>query len=244
MKKLLIPPMAALAVTLAATPARADELVVSRSAQSYVRDAASAPGEKARYLEPSESKRTELATRAKGDTDARVASHGGMDFWVYDADASVSFDRDGDGYYHYLTVRFDVDTWYESAYVYAMLFLSADGETWEHYLTTDDFLVEGATDLDEYQVETELVSGYPPGLYDVLVEIYDADFGEYVDEFGPAQSSALSLLPLEDTSYDGVEVTVTVTEEHGGGAVSWWLLGLIGAAGALRRCLGREVPRA
>ena len=96
--------------------------------------------------------------------------------------------------------------------------------------------VEGSTPFDEYQVETELVTGYPPGLYDVLIEIYDADYAEYVDEFGPAQSSALALLPLEDTTYDGVEVVVTITQEHGGGgAVSWYLLALLGLALTMRR---------
>jgi hypothetical protein len=78
------------------------------------------------------------------------------------------------------------------------------------------------------------VSGYPPGLYDVLIEIYDADFAVYVDEFGPAQSSALALLPLEDTTYDSADVTITVTES-GGGAASWWLLGILGCGVAWRR---------
>lgn len=235
MNKLLISStVVALAVAgFAPRPAASQDLLVTRSAEGYTRDSASGAGVKSPFLEESEVSRATVKTRPKGFGDSRVAANGGGDFWVYDAAADASFDYDGDGYFHYLSVRFDVDTYFESAYVYAMLFLSADGENWEHYATTSDFLVEGTTALDEYEVETELVSGYPPGLYDVLVEIYDADFAEYVDEFGPAQSSALALLPLEDTTYDGVEVTIT--EEHGGGAASWWLLGMLGLAVAARR---------
>lgn len=236
MNQLLIPAtLTALAFSvLAPRPADAEEVLVTRSAGGYTRDSVHGAQSKSPYLEEFETSRATVKTRPKGDGSSRVASHGGADFWVYDASASASFDVDGDGYFHYLRVRFDVDTYYESAYVYAMLFLSADGEVWEHYHTTDDFLIEGATPLDEYEVETELVSGYPPGLYDVLIEIYDADFNEYVDEFGPAQSSALALLPLEDTTFD--EPTIVITEEHGGGgAVSWWLLGLLGLAVTARR---------
>lgn len=237
MNKLLIPcTVAGLAVAvLAPTVAASQDLLVTRSAEGYTRDTENAAGVKSPFLEESEVSRATVKTRPKGFGDSRVASHGGGDFWVYDAAADASFDYDGDGYFHYLSVRFDVDTYYESAYVYAMLFLSADGETWEHYATTSDFLVEGTTSLDEYEIETELVSGYPPGLYDVLIEIYDADFAEYVDEFGPAQSSALALLPLEDTTYDSADVTITVTEEHGGGAASWWLLGMLGLGALWRR---------
>jgi MYXO-CTERM domain-containing protein len=81
---------------------------------------------------------------------------------------------------------------------------------------------------------TELVSGYGAGLYDVLIEIYDADTGELVDEYGPNESSEFSLLPLEDAGRDGVPPPPP--EDHsGGGAISW--LGLGGLLGvlALRR---------
>lgn len=238
MNKLLIPCTAAVLIAAASLPppAAAQEPLVTRSAEGYTRDSSRDANVKSPFLEEHEADRATVKTRPKGDDGSRVQAAGAGDFWVYDAGATASFDYDGDGYYHYLTIHFDVDTYFVSAYVYAMLFVSADGETWEHLWTTDDFLVEGTTPLDEYEVETELVSGYPPGLYDVLIEIYDADFAEYVDEFGPAQSSALALLPLEDTTYDSADVTITITEEHGGGgAASWTLLGLLGAGVVLRR---------
>ena len=72
----------------------------------------------------------------------------------------------------------------------------------------------------------------------MLIELYDADTGELVDEFGPNESPLFSVLPLEDSGRDGLVVApppVVVVDDSGGGAVSWLALaGLLGAL-ALRR---------
>ncbi len=174
---------------------------------------------------PGDAPRT-IVTKPKG-FDSTVASGSTGNFWIYSATTDLFNDVDGDGYYHYLRVRFDADTFFTDAYVYAELYLSWDGETWEQYFVTEDFLVQGSTSFDEYEVETEFVTGYPTGLYDVLIELYDADFGTFVDEFGPFQSSDFSILPIEDLDHDGLPPPpVTISHEHGGGgALSWlWLL--------------------
>jgi MYXO-CTERM domain-containing protein len=136
-------------------------------------------------------------------------------------------------------VQFDVDSIYSESYVYAEIYLSADGTSWEHLYSTDDFAVWGSDPDDDYEVETELVEGYSTALYDVLVEIYDADTGELVDEYGPNESPLFSVLPLEDSGRDGVVVVPpppAVVHDGGGGAVSWLgLAGLIGALAARRR---------
>jgi hypothetical protein len=151
------------------------------------------------------------------------------DHWVYDADAVLYDDFDADGYYRLISIRIDADTYFNLSYVYAVIYLSADGEWFEHFYTTEDFAINGATADDEYFVEVELLSGYPPGRYDVLIELYDADLGLYMDEFGPAQSAALELLPLEDAHFDEPEVIVVVEEHGGGGSISLWtILGLLG----------------
>lgn len=160
------------------------------------------------------------------------------DSWIYDATTDLFADSDGDGYYRFLRVQFDADTIHRLAYVYAEIYLSADGSTWEHLYSTRDFAIWGSDPEDDYEVETELVSGYPSALYDVLVELYDADTGELLDEYGPNESPLFSLVPLEDSGRDGIVVApppVVVVEESGGGAVSW--LGLAGLLGvlALRR---------
>ncbi len=157
--------------------------------------------------------------------------------WIYDADAVLYDDFDDDGYFRFVSVRFDADTYVAGMYVYAMLYLSEDGETWNHYYTTEDFHIDGTVPDDEYFVETELIQGFPPGLYDVLIELYDADFGTYEDEFGPAESSALSLLPIEDAGYDE-PIQISISSGHGGGgALAPWLLLLVAA---VRRATGQR----
>lgn len=165
--------------------------------------------------------------------DSQVASLTSGEAWIYDATTELFDDYDADGYYTYLRVRFDADSLYNDHYVFARLYISENGEFWEEYHVTDDFLIDGSSPFDDFEVETELVSGFPPGLYDVLIELYDADFGDFLDEFGPVQSSAFSLLPLEDTSFDGIPPApvIVVSEEHGGGGAADWLsIGLLIAA--------------
>jgi hypothetical protein len=154
------------------------------------------------------------------------------DHWIYDADAAVFDDFDVDGYYRFISVRIDADTFFSRSYVYAVIYLSADGEWFEHFYSTMDFEINGATSDDEYFVEVELVSGYPPGRYDVLVELYDADLALYMDELGPEEAPSFGLLPLEDASFDEPVPPVVVVEEHGGGGAMsiWMLLALLGLA--------------
>lgn len=159
-----------------------------------------------------------------------AAAYASPDHWIFDADVVLYDDLDSDGYFRFLSVRIDADSLRSSAWVYAELWLSADGKNWEHYHSTDDFWIGGETSDDELYVETELVSGYPPGEYDLLVELYDADFGTYSDEFGPYQSDGFALLPLEDAEHDPEPVQVTVVD-GGGGASSWLLLPALFVAG-------------
>jgi hypothetical protein len=175
-----------------------------------------------------------------GGSESRTASASAPDHWIYDADVELFFDADNDGYYRYLRVRFDVDSYYDPAWVYALLWISEDGEVWELYYETEDFRIDGAIPDDEYEVETELLANYPTGQYDVLIEIYDADTGEFAAEFGPAQSSAFALLPLEDAGRDATPPPVVIVEEGGGGAMSWLVLPLLGAVAAQRRRAGRR----
>lgn len=152
------------------------------------------------------------------------------DYWIYDTITELFDDFDGDGYYTYLRVIFDVDTYFSEAEVYANLYLARSDEPWSLYYETDVFTLFGSSGNDDYEVETELVSGYPPGYYDVLIEVYDAYTSELVISYGPSESTALSLLPIESVSYDTVApVTVIVSDGHGGGgtlsfAMIFWLM--------------------
>lgn len=171
-------------------------------------------------------------------TKARTARAQEVDtgFWFYDATTEIYYDDDQDGYFYGLTVYFDADTDYFDANVYALLYLSRDGGPWELYYETNVFAVSGATGDDEYLVETELFEGYPRGYYDVLIELYDADFGDFVAEIGPEDVPDLSLLPLEDQQKDAPFIeTVIVTGSGGGGGAAGLSIVLLGALALARR---------
>ena len=158
------------------------------------------------------------------------------DTYVYDATTDLFSDHDGDGYFHHLRVRLDADTLFTSSVVYAEIFVSADGNAWEHLYTTKDFTVFGSDPDDDYEVETDLVSGYSTGQYDVLIELHDAADSTLLDEYGPNESPEFSLLPLEDSARDGVVEDSGGHGHGGGGAVSWLMLpGLLGALVLKRR---------
>lgn len=169
------------------------------------------PGQTAQKAEASASGRPRTA-RASTD-----------DFWIFDADVIVFGDDDNDGYFFGIDLEFDADTVFSSAAVYAALYLSLEGGPWNEYAVTEDFLIEGAVGSDAYGVVTELQSGYPAGDYDLLIELYDADTGEFLTDFGPESSSALALLPLEDFNRDapGFDTRVTISRGGGGGSLQF-----------------------
>ncbi len=161
----------------------------------------------------------------------------GNDFWFYSADVDLYSDLDYDGYYAAVDVTFDVDTIYNVADVYAVLYLSYEYGPWNEYAYTQDFTIYGMSGDDEYFIDTELVSGYPTGSYDVLIELYDTYDGAFVAEFGPDESSQLSYLPLEDVGRDTPHIhSTTVIVEEGGGSIGLLgLLALLGIAALTRR---------
>lgn len=131
-----------------------------------------------------------------------TADHEGREFLFYDAHSEVFYDFDNDGYYHGFAISFDADVSEGVADVFAELYLSRNGGPWNLYFTTRVFSIFGATSEDEYEVVTELDAGYPPGDYDVLIELYDAASGDFLADFGPDDSFALAFLPLEDAERD------------------------------------------
>jgi hypothetical protein len=181
----------------------------------------------------------QVVTQAKSSSSVKAVFWG--DAWIYDVHVDLLEDFDRDGYHSYFRVVLDADSLFDRHWVYAVLLLSGDGVRWEEIHVTDDFLIRGQTSNDAYEIEVELVSGYPAGLYDLLIELYDADYSLLIDELGPAHASALSLLPLEDTHRDGLYTTIVVTETRGGGgSVSWLMLLLLGGAALVQRPRGHS----
>ncbi len=239
----LLSALAATGLLLAQSSAVSAQSAAADGTAKIVRSSAGRPAERgdapirdrASFLE-SEVQTVERPSRSI-KSDSATASAVIEEAWIYDAYIDLFDDLDGDGYYTYLRVSFDADSIYAQHWVYARLFLTVDGVNWDEYHITNDFLIEGTSDLDDYEVETELVAGFPPGFYDALIELYDADFGHFLGEFGPAQSSAFSLLPLEDIDNDIVEPAIVVTTEHGGGGAAGLatLIGLGSFAALARR---------
>jgi hypothetical protein len=182
-------------------------------------------------------------TSKPGDTEqqkASMSSASGLntDFWFYDAWVALYSDTDRDGYYTGIELSFDADTIYSAADVFAVVYLSFEYGPWNEYAETEIFTILGASALDEYTIETDLVSGYPTGDYDILIELYDAYDGSLVAAIGPDETSELTILPLEDMSYDSPagDTTQIVVTSGGGGSASLILLLALGGAAGLARC--------
>jgi hypothetical protein len=164
------------------------------------------------------------------------------DFWFYTADVSLFADRDGDGYYYGIDLLFDADTYYSVADVYAVVYLSLEGGPWREYASTETFPIDGASGDDEYVIVTELLSGYPAGSYEMLIELYDAWDDSFVADIGPESTSALAFLPLEDSERDApaIATRVVTIRQGGGGAADWLVLLALGLLAAARLRVRRQ----
>ena len=186
-----------------------------------------------------EGERTSRAGKSSSlkSADPTMQSAANANFWFYDADVVLFSDFDRDGYYYGIDLMFDADTYYIAADVYAVIYLSYEFGPWNEYAVTDDFTLLGSSSSDEYIIETELVSGYPTGSYDILIELFDAYDDAYLASFGPDDTSELALLPLEDSIRDAASTggTQVVVNSGGGGSLSWFLLlGLLAVRMTLR----------
>ncbi len=152
------------------------------------------------------------------------------DFTIFQAISYLQDDEDFDGYYKTFSVSFDADLYsygyYQFAEVYALLYVSHNGGDWLLYHTTDNFVIEGQTDSDEYEVVTTLVSGYSPGEYDVLIDLYQVDYNGIVASYSADDSNALYGLPLESENFD-VPYNEVIEIGAGGSDVVFALLLLV-----------------
>ncbi|WP_426360242.1 choice-of-anchor H family protein [Pseudocolwellia sp. HL-MZ19] len=148
------------------------------------------------------------------------------EFNIYDATTFLEDDIDGDGYYRTFGVVFDVDVYNpngdEESVIYAELYLSTDGVNWEHYYSTDDFLISGNNPDDQFEVITTLAEGYNTQNYDVLIDIYEVGYTEIVATYSSDDNNALYALPLESAEYDQVYIEEIVV--HGGSQSTFFLL--------------------
>lgn len=178
-----------------------------------------------------------MALSRSGTQSATIAN---TDFWFYSADVELFNDHDRDGYYHGIDLLFDADTYYTYADVYAVVYLSLEGGPWNEYAVTEDFTLFGTSSDDEYIIVTELVSGYPAGSYDILIELFDAVDSSFLAWYGPEDTPELSFLPLEDANRDAADMPeIIVVNRGGGGSTGVVLILLLGLAAIVRRHRGR-----
>ncbi len=170
-----------------------------------------------------------LKTEGKRESTARSGSKAtqssNLDFWIYDADVILFNDHDVDGHFHGIDLLFDADTYFSVADVYAVVYLSYEGGPWNEYAVTENFTIFGASSDDEYVIVTELLSGYPTGSYDLLIELFDAFDDTFLASYGPIDTPELAFLALEDANRDTpLDNTTTVVVKEGGGSLNWLML--------------------
>lgn len=149
-------------------------------------------------------------------------------FYLHDAAYALLQDRDGDGYHSEFRLRFDADTLLDHAWVYARLYWRRAGEReWVLYHVTDDFLIRGRDDNDDYFVRTTLDAGFATAEYDVLIDLYEVGQPGIVATLGPVESAGLNRLPLEEAGLDapieiagyrieGVTTTLVIDDDGDG----------------------------
>lgn len=186
--------------------------------------------------EGARSKPSRIGSQGNVQQKAAAAPAANTDFWFYDATVDLFSDLDFDGYYFGIDLTFDADTLYSSADVYAVIYLSYELGPWNEYAVTETFEINGSSGSDEYTVQSELVSGYPTGDYDILIELFDAYNDEFVASIGPEETSELAYLPLEDAGRDApIETQVVINHGSGGGSLGLFGLLALGLIVARRR---------
>jgi len=133
----------------------------------------------------------------------RQAEHGlPVAFEIFDAHAEATADLDGDGYYHRLKITFDADVNSTLETVYAKLYLSYEGGDWQTYATSDLFQIYDDSAEDRYEIITELLEGYQPGYYDVLIELHSLYHTGIVAKRIISTDNDGHVLALEDREHD------------------------------------------
>jgi len=175
---------------------------------------------------------------SKSSSDIVVSSIN--EFWIYESWVTLEQDIDYDGYHSTFSIEFDADTIFTRAPVYAVLYLGKN-DVYESIHVSSEFYIYSEDSTDTFTIESTLVSGYPPGEYDILLELYDADTEMLVAYTDAYDDSALAYLPLESENNEYVvEDTVVIVEEHGG---AWSLLPLclLGGIVLVRRRIKRNI---
>lgn len=150
------------------------------------------------------------------------------EFDIFDAWIDLSGDLDYDGYYHQIRVTFDADVNSEVETVYVKLYLSREGGDWYQYATSDLFEIYYDSVDDTYEVVSELIEGFSPGYYDVMIELHSLYHpGIVATRILDSFSSGIDIA-LEDLQHDEASRDVIIDDGYAHGhSGSLSLAGLI-----------------
>ena len=167
-----------------------------------------------------------------------------VDAYIHDVSTEMISDFNHDGFYHRFSLTIDADTPYDSADIYAEIYLSYEGGPWNYYASSNEYRIYGDSDADSFIIETELLDGFPTGYYDIRIELYDAISDIRLDVYSAYDDLSLLELPLEDSYYDesyylapSPTSTEVIVSGHGHGAFSWWLILFTGVLIVSRRLI-------
>lgn len=180
-----------------------------------------------------------------------------------DVGTSLFSDADRDGFFAGFSVSVDIDiinSSYHDIPVFVRVFLRPPEEPFQLFHVSDRFRIYRSLISDTYRIESELVTNFPAGYYDMQLELVDAITGETLDVIDDRSYRSLSGLPLEsidrtgvltqlapmgtdensalqtsfnDTASDAGLVREAVVREHVGSM--WFLLPVLLSAGLIRR---------
>ena len=175
----------------------------------------------------SKARGTEFTVEASSSTPQfRTANHGPVaEFEIFDAWVELSGDIDHDGFFHRIKTTFDADVNTPAETVYAKLYLSYEGGPWQQYADSDLYGIFYDSVDDSYEVVGELIEGYPPGYYEVLIELHSFYHPGVVASRMVSFDEEGYSITLEDLSFDEVYVQEEVYYEPdyivSSGSFSW-----------------------